>query len=119
MTCWRRLHDRQFSSIWDQLHRLLLAALRKAGKLDMSLAIVDSSLLRAVGGDDDTGPYPTDRRKPRTKQHLLVDRNGTLIEIRVTGVDRHDDREIIPSVLTWSDSRVPLRLQGENVSNSL
>jgi transposase len=36
MTCWRRLRDWQLLSIWDQLHRLLLAALRKADKLDLS-----------------------------------------------------------------------------------
>ena len=98
MTCWRRLRDWQSLSIWDQFHRLLLSALRKAGKLDLSLTIVDSSLSRAVGGGDKTGPNPTDRRKPGTKQHLLVDRNGVPIEIRVTGANRHDVREIIPLV---------------------
>jgi len=98
MTCWRRLRDWHFSSIWDQLHRLLLAALRKVGKLDLSLTIVDSSLSRAIGGGDETGPDPTNRRKPGTKQHLLVDRNGVPIEIRVTGANRHDVREIIPLV---------------------
>jgi len=68
MTCWRRLKAWQELEIWEQFHRLLLAALRKAGKLDLSLAIVDSTTSRAVGGGDDTGPNPTDRRKPGTKQ---------------------------------------------------
>ena len=99
MTCWRRLRDWQAQSIWDQFHRLLLAALRKAGKLDLSLAIVDSRTSRAVGGGDETGPNPTDRRKPGTKQHLLVDRNGVPLEIRVTGANRHDVLEIIPLVV--------------------
>ena len=99
MTCWRRLRDWQLLSIWDQFHRLLLAALRKAGKIDLSLAIVDSSTSRAVGGGDETGPNPTDRRKPGTKQHLLVDRNGVPLEIRITGANRHDVREIIPLVV--------------------
>lgn len=98
MSCWRRLRDWQLLSIWEQFHRVLLAALRKAGKLDLSLAIVDSSCSRAVGGGDETGPNPTDRRKPGTKQHLLVDRNGVPLEIRVTGANRHDVLEIIPLV---------------------
>ncbi len=102
MTCWRRLRDWQLLSIWDQLHRLLLASLRKAGKLDLSLAIVDSSLSRAVGGGDETGPNPTDRQKPGTKQHLLVDRNGVPLEIRVTGANRHDVLEIIPLVVNMT-----------------
>ena len=99
MTCWRRLKAWQELAIWDQLHRLILAALRKAGKLDISLVIVDSSTSRAVGGGDDTGPNPTDRRKPGTKQHLVVDRNGVPLEIRVTGANRHDVQEVIPLVL--------------------
>jgi transposase len=99
MTCWRRLKAWQELDIWAQLHRLLLAALRKAGKLDLSLAIVDSSTSRAVGGGDDTGPNPTDRRKLGTKQHLLVDRHGVPLEIRITGANRSDVREIIPLIV--------------------
>jgi transposase len=101
MTCWRRLKAWQELEIWEQLHRLLLAAFRKAGKLDLSLAIVDSTMSRAVGGGDDTGPNPTDRRKPGTKQHLLVDRNGVPLEIRITGANRSDVREIIPLVVNF------------------
>lgn len=99
MTCWRRLKAWQDLDIWDQLHRLMLAALRKAGKLDLSLAIVDSSTSRAVGGGESTGPNPTDRRKPGTKQHLLVDRHGVPLEIRVTGANRHDVQEILPLIV--------------------
>ena len=99
MTCWRRLKAWQELEIWEQFHRLLLAALRKAGKLDLSLAIVDSTTSRAVGGGDDTGPNPTDRRKPGTKQHLLVDRNGVPLEIRITGANRSDVLEIIPLIV--------------------
>ena len=86
-------------SVWDQFHRLLLAALRKAGKLDLSLVIVDSTMSRAVGGSDETGPNPTDRRKAGTKQHLLVDANGVPLEVRITGANRHDVKEIIPLVV--------------------
>jgi transposase len=99
MTCWRRLLSWQMLSMWEQLHRLLLAALRKAGKLDLSLAIVDSTTSRAVGGGDETGPNPTDRRKPGTKQHLIVDRNGVPLEIRITGANHADVLEIIPLIV--------------------
>lgn len=99
MTCWRRLRDWQQAGIWEQLHRLLLAALRKIDQLDLSLTIVDSGTTRAVGGGESTGPNPTDRRKPGTKQHLLVDRHGVPLEVRVTGANRHDVREIIPLVV--------------------
>ncbi len=99
MTCWRRLRDWQLAGTWDQLHRVLLAALRKVGKLDVSLAIVDSGSVRAVGGGEATGPNPTDRRKPGTKHHLLVDRNRVPLEIRITGANRHDVLEIVPLIV--------------------
>ena len=99
MTCWRRLKAWQELEVWETLHQLLLEALRKAGKLDLSLAIVDSTTSRAVGGGDETGPNPTDRRKPGTKQHIMVDRNGVPLEIRITGANRSDVREIIPLVV--------------------
>ena len=98
MTCWRRLRDWQEFGIWERLHRLPLAALRKAGRIDLSPTVVDSTTSRAVGGGESTGPNPTDRRKPGTKQHLLVDRHGVPPEIRVTGANRHDVREILPPI---------------------
>lgn len=99
MTCWRRLLAWQRLGIWDQLHRLLLAALRKEDKLDLTLAVVDSTSSRAVGGGEETGPNPTDRRKLGTKQHLLVDGNGVPLTILVTGANRHDVQQIIPLVV--------------------
>ena len=81
MTCWRRLKAWQELDVWDSLHQLLLAALRKAGKLDLSIAIVNSTTSRAVGGGEDAGPNPTDRRKPGTKQHLMVNCNGVPSEM--------------------------------------
>jgi len=34
MTCWRRLQDWQAAGVWDQLHRLLLAKLQAADRID-------------------------------------------------------------------------------------
>jgi transposase len=56
MTCWRRLRDWQQSGVWDKLHRLLLAKLRKADQIDWSRAVVDSASVRAVGGAKRPGP---------------------------------------------------------------
>ena len=52
MTCWRRLRDWQAAGVWQQLHKLLLAKLRAAGKIDFSRAVVDSGSVRAVGGGE-------------------------------------------------------------------
>src|SRR5438094_6728492 len=63
MTCWRRLRDWQQACVWDQLHEVFLAELNAADKIDWSRAAVDSGTVRAVGGGEETGPNPTDRRK--------------------------------------------------------
>jgi transposase len=38
-----------------------------------------------------TGPNPTDRGKPGTKRHVVVDRNGIPLAIGVTAANRPDD----------------------------
>ena len=46
MTCRRRLRDWQQAGVWQQLHELLLARLRRVGRLDLSRAVCDSAALR-------------------------------------------------------------------------
>ncbi len=50
VTCWRRLRDWQEAGVWEEIHEMLLAELRRCNVLDMSVAAVDSSSIRAVGG---------------------------------------------------------------------
>ena len=66
-TCWRRLAEWQEAGVWQQLHELILAELRAAGRLDLSAALVDSSHVRALKGGTrirasgrarSTGPSP-------------------------------------------------------------
>ena len=56
MTCWRRLRDWQEQGVWDRLHQLVLSLLQEQGALDWSLAIADSSSVRAVGAGKKQGP---------------------------------------------------------------
>jgi transposase len=58
MTCWRRLRDWQKAGVWQQLHELLLARLRQAGRLDLSRAVCDSASLRALLGATRPGRAP-------------------------------------------------------------
>jgi transposase len=50
VTCWRRLLRWQRAGVWKRLHAVLLAELRRRGRLDLARAIVDSSSLRALRG---------------------------------------------------------------------
>jgi transposase len=50
MTCWRRLKRWSDASVFDQLHRLLLAELNAAGRIDWSRAAMDGSHINAKNG---------------------------------------------------------------------
>src|SRR5262249_35125725 len=76
MTGWRRLRDWQAAGVWQRLHELLLSELQARDRIDWSRAMVDSSSVRALGGGEKTGPNPTDRAKPGSKHHLIIDGGG-------------------------------------------
>ena len=80
-----RLQAWERAGIWSGLHKLLLTMLRQAGELHAETAIIDSTLTRAFGGGDATGPSPVDRRKKGTKYTLLVDRDGVPLVLRSGG----------------------------------
>lgn len=98
ITCWRRLRAWQSRGVWKRLFHVVLEELRRAGKLDLSRAIVDSSSIRAPGGGRKTGPNPTDRRKKGTKHHLIVDAEGIPLAVEITGANRHDVTQLMKLV---------------------
>ncbi|WOD20389.1 IS5-like element ISRme6 family transposase [Paraburkholderia kirstenboschensis] len=104
-TCWRRLNDWRNAGVWDRLHELLLDKLREAGQIDLSYAAVDSSSVLAVGAGGKTGPNPTDRSRPGSKHHILVDANGVPISAILTGANRNDVTQLLPLV----DAIPPIR----------
>jgi transposase len=102
-TAHRRLRHWEELCIWDRLHADLLRLLRQADQLDPHLAIVDSVLVRAFGGGDETGPSPVDRRKKGSKHTLLVDRHGVPLAIHTAGANVSDQTQIIPIVLDFPE----------------
>jgi transposase len=100
-TAHRRLRAWEEAGIWDRLHADLLRLLRRAGKLDTDLVIVDGVYVRAFGGGEKTGPSPVDRRKKGTKHTLLVSRQGVPLAIRTAGANASDHTQIIPLVLDF------------------
>ena len=100
MTCWRRLRDWPFRG-------------RGSGKTFMNCCwpdyekptkltgpepwwIAPPSGRWAVGGE--TGPNPTDRRKPGSKHHLITDAQGIPLATTLTGANRHDLTQLLPLV---------------------
>ncbi|UXU85830.1 IS5 family transposase [Burkholderia sp. S-53] len=104
-TCWRRLHDWQQAGVWDKLHGLLLDKLRESG------SNANPRLTPHVGPACTSrkvilpGPNPTDRARPGSKHHVLVDANGVPVSAILTGANRNDVTQLLPLV----DAIPPIR----------
>ena len=49
-------------------------------------------------GGEATGPNPTDRGKAGSKYHLVVDRNGIPLAVRLSAANAHDSTQLVPLV---------------------
>lgn len=63
VTCWRRLRDWTKVGLWPRIHRKLIAAMGRRGKLDASLCVEDSASVRALFGGSTPGRTPPIGRK--------------------------------------------------------
>ena len=96
-TCWRRLRDWQEAGVWQRLHEHAaeLAGRRGCHRLD---AGERRSLERAgKKGGEQTGPNPTDRGKRGSKYHLVVDRDGIPLAVRLSAANAHDADPAAPA----------------------
>ncbi len=80
----------------QKLHELMLAALRSADDIDWSRAAVDSSTNRSVGGGEDTGPNRTDRGKPRSEHHIIIDGHAVPLEVQLSAASKPDVMPLVP-----------------------
>ena len=95
-TAHRRLRAWQEAGIWDALHLKLLELLNRDGKLNLKIAVFDSTLVPAPGGGEQTGPNPTNRGKTGSKHTLLVDGNGVPLALKTTGANASDQQQVLP-----------------------
>ena len=58
VTVWRRLQEWTEAGVWPALHQGLLRHLGRAGEIDTSVVVADSSSCRAVKGGPTPGPTP-------------------------------------------------------------
>jgi transposase len=100
-TAHRRLRAWEEAGVWDRPHADLLAALERAGRLDLDTVIVDGVTVRAFGGGEATGPSPVDRRGPGTKHTVMVDKSGAPLVIRTAGANASDHKQILPVILDF------------------
>ncbi len=82
----------------NQIHQLLLAHLRGADHIDFSRFIIDTSHVRAMGGGEQTGPSPVDRRKKGSKHVVLTDGQGIPLVVRTIPANTADANQTTPTV---------------------
>ncbi|BDI31596.1 DDE transposase [Capsulimonas corticalis] len=87
MTCWRRLRDWNEAGVWQRLHLLMLDKLGIADQINWERASIDASLVPAKHGGSKTGKNPTDRGKPGSKRHLVVDQSGHILVAELTAAN--------------------------------
>jgi transposase len=95
MTCLTYLKAWHRAGVWQRLHEVLLAELQEADRIDWSRAAVDSAHARALGGGENSGKNPTDRRKLGTKHHLVTDAQGVPLAVTSTGSNVPDVKEVL------------------------
>jgi transposase len=88
--CRRYLKRWHQAGVWNRLYALLLAELHDAEAIDWSRASVDSSSVRALGAGEKTGPNPTDRGRPGSKHHAVVESHGIPLGAITTGANVPD-----------------------------
>jgi transposase len=89
MTCWRRLRDWNRAGVWERLHREMLQRLADRGQIDWSCLVGFGERAGQKGGEA-TGPNPTDRGKPGSKRHVIVDRGGIPLAGVLSAANVHD-----------------------------
>jgi transposase len=97
-TCRRKLVEWHRAGVWQRLLENLLAELQPRKRLKWRRAIVNSPSPRASRRGQKTGSHPTDRRKLRTRQHLLTHTHLPPLPLTLTGPDRHHLTQLLALV---------------------
>lgn len=88
------IHDRfqtwQRAGIFDKLFKIMVQYYARELHIGWKWQSVDSKMVPAPLGGDQTGKNPTDRGKLGAKIHLLVDEYGAPLAIHLTGANEHD-----------------------------
>ena len=97
-TCWRRLRDWQEAGVWERLHDNAAELARRRSGHRLVPGQRGQPQRPGQKGGEQTGPNPVDRGKPGSKYHLVVDRNGIPLAVRLSAANAHDATQLLPLV---------------------
>ena len=98
MTCWRRLRDWQAAGVWSGSTARCSTGSAGRTRSTVGRCSLDSAAFPAKRGASCTGPNPTDRGKPGSKRHVLVDANGIPLALLLTPANVHDSTMLEPAL---------------------
>lgn len=78
------------AGLWKKVYRVMVKYYHKKRHIRWKWQAVDSKMVPAPLGGDQTGPNPTDRAKSGSKRHLWVDQRGAPLSIHITSANAHD-----------------------------
>jgi len=80
----------QAAGLWKKIYRMMVKYYHKKRHIQWKWQAVDSKLVPAPLGGEQTGPNPTDRAKAGSKCHLWVDQRGAPLSIHVTAANLNE-----------------------------
>jgi len=80
----------QAAGLWKKIYRMMVKYYHKKRHIQWRWQAVDSKLVAAPLGGDQTGPNPTDRAKSGSKRHLWVDQRGAPLSIHITSANTNE-----------------------------
>ena len=84
-TCYRRFVEWQKAGVFHKMHVEMLLFYDQNRGIGWTWSSLDSAIVKAPKGGDQTGPNPTDRAKSGTKRHVLTESASHLDVIKVAG----------------------------------
>ena len=93
-TLHRRFQEWVEAKVIDAITERMLSWYDKVKGIDWQWQSIDTKLVPAPLGGEETGRNPTDRGKIGTKRHLLTDGNGAPLAFHLTAANRHDIKGI-------------------------
>ena len=97
-TCHARFQAWCQAGVFRRLFEKLVQFYDDVCGIEWEWASLDSAMVKAPKGGDQTGPNPTDRGKTGVKRHIVTDGRGVPLAAEITGANVHDKRAAIPTI---------------------
>ena len=86
------------AGVWERLHDTAPELAGRRGRHRLVAGERGQPQRAGQKGGEQTGPNPTDRGKAGSKYHVVVDRNGIPLAVRLSAANAHDSTQLLPLI---------------------